>query len=163
MPYTCGTKCLKDGWRRSLRKISRRWIIRWVRLLVRYITEVTSWLIKWAYTSAVPLTHLSLVPNICVGVLDQHWFRQWLVAYSAPSHYLNQCWVIVNLNLRNKLQWNFIQHTKLFIHKKASENIVCEMAAILFRGRWNHAPGLFSVHGWIKSRPMKEDLTCVKC
>ena len=24
-----------------------------------------------------------------------------------PSHYPNQCWVIVNWTLRNKLQWNF--------------------------------------------------------
>ena len=24
-----------------------------------------------------------------------------------PSHYLNQCWVIVNWTLRNKLHWNF--------------------------------------------------------
>ena len=28
------------------------------------------------------------------------WFRWWLVAWSAPSHYLNQCWNIVNSNLR---------------------------------------------------------------
>ena len=28
------------------------------------------------------------------------------------------------------------QNTKLFIHENASENIVCEMAAILSRGRW---------------------------
>ena len=66
----------------------------------------------------------------------QHWFRYWLVTYPAPSHYLNQCWVFVNWTLRNKLQWNFHQNTKLFIHENASENIVCEMVAILSRGRW---------------------------
>ena len=60
----------------------------------------------------------------------QHCFRYWFVAYSAPSHYLNQCWVIVNWTLRNKLQLNIDQNTKLFIHKNASENIVCEKAAI---------------------------------
>ena len=27
---------------------------------------------------------------------NHHWFRQWLVAWSAPSHYLNQWWGIVN-------------------------------------------------------------------
>ena len=27
-------------------------------------------------------------------------------AWSVPSHYLNQCWDIVNWTLRNKLQWN---------------------------------------------------------
>ena len=51
-----------------------------------------------------------------------------------PSHYLNQCWVIVNWTLRNKFQWNINQNTKLFIHEKASENIVCKMTAILSRG-----------------------------
>ena len=52
------------------------------------------------------LTHLAPVPHICVSELGQHWFRQWLVTWSAPSHYLNQCWNIVNWTFRNKLQWN---------------------------------------------------------
>ena len=77
--------------------------------------------------------------HTCVNELDQHWFRKWLGASSAPSHYLNQCWVIVNLTIRNKLKWNFNQNTKLFISKNASENIVCKMAAILPKGKWvNH-------------------------
>ena len=45
--------------------------------------------------------------HICVVELSHHWFRWWLVAYSAPSHYLNQCWNIVNWTSRNNLQWNF--------------------------------------------------------
>ena len=57
-------------------------------------------------------------------------------AYSAPSHYLSHCWYIVNWTLGNKLQWNSDQNTKLFIHKNESENIICEIAAILSRGRW---------------------------
>ena len=81
-----------------------------------------------------PLTHLPLVPHICFSESGQHWFRWWLVVYSVPSHYLNQCWVIVNCTIGNKIQWNFNQNTKLFIHENASENIVCEMAAILSRG-----------------------------
>ena len=28
-----------------------------------------------------------------------YWFRWWLVAWSAPSHYLNQCWNTVNWTL----------------------------------------------------------------
>ena len=55
---------------------------------------------------------------------------------SAPSHYLNQCWVIANWTLRNKIQRNFNQNTKQFIHGNASENIVCKIATILSRGRW---------------------------
>ena len=53
-----------------------------------------------------------------------------------PSHSLNQCWVIVNWNPSNKLQWNFNQNTTCFIHENASDNIVCEMAAISSTGRW---------------------------
>ena len=52
---------------------------------------------------------------------------------SEPNKF-NQYSVIVNWTPRNKLQWNFNQNTKLFIHKNASENIVCEMAAIFSRG-----------------------------
>ena len=73
------------------------------------------------------------------------YMRQWIgsalvqvmvVAYSTPSHYLNQYWVIVNWTLRNKLQWLSNQNIKLFIHENASQNIVCEIAAILSRGIW---------------------------
>ena len=35
-----------------------------------------------------------------------------------------------------KLQWNFNQNTKFFIHENAFEKIVSEMEAILSRGRW---------------------------
>ena len=80
------------------------------------------------------LTHLPLVPHICVNELGKHWFRLWLVACPAPSHYPNQCWFIVKWTLGNKLQWNFNKNTKLSIHENASENIVCELAAILSRG-----------------------------
>ena len=38
--------------------------------------------------------------------------------------------------LMNNLQWNFNQYTKLFIHENASEDILCEVVAILSRGRW---------------------------
>ena len=62
-----------------------------------------------------------------------HWFRWWLVAWSAPSHYLNQCWSIVNRTLRNKHQWNFNRNSSTFIQENALENVVCEMAATLFQ------------------------------
>ena len=51
----------------------------------------------------------------------------------APSHYLNQCWNIINWTLRNKLQWNFNRNSNIFIHENALENVVCEMASILSR------------------------------
>ena len=43
------------------------------------------------------------VTRICVGNLT---IRQLLVAWSAPCHYLNQCWNIVNWTLKNRFQWN---------------------------------------------------------
>ena len=91
-----------------------------------------------AELESAQLTHLPLVAHICISESSQHWFRYWLVACMAPSHYLNQCWLIVNWTLRNKLQWNFNQNKGFFIHEveNASENIVCEMAAILSKGRW---------------------------
>ena len=33
----------------------------------------------------------------------------------------------------NKFQWNFNQTTKIFVHKNASENIVCKMTTIVSR------------------------------
>ena len=63
------------------------------------------------------LTHWGQVTHICIGNLRHHWFRKWLVTCLATSHYLNQCWVIINLTLKKKLQWNFNQNTKLFVHE----------------------------------------------
>ena len=46
----------------------------------------------------------------------------------------------------NKHQWNFNQNKKKIIQEDVSENIVCEKAAILFRGRWvNLLPMVSSV------------------
>ena len=64
---------------------------------------------------------------------NHHWFREWLVAWTAPSHYLNQCLNIVNSTLRNKLQWNFNRNSNIFIQENVLENGVCEMASILSR------------------------------
>ena len=36
---------------------------------------------------------------------------------SAPSHYLNQCWLIIKRVLRNKLQWNFNKIKRTCFHK----------------------------------------------
>ena len=50
-----------------------------------------------------------------------------------PSHYLNQCWDIVNWTLRNELQWNFNQNSYIFIQENAFENVVWKTVAILSR------------------------------
>ena len=61
--------------------------------------------------------------------------RQWtgpaFVDIMARGHCLNQHWIIVHWTLRNKLQWNSNQNTKL--HENAFRNFVWEMSAILIR------------------------------
>ena len=37
--------------------------------------------------------------------------RKWIVAWSSPSHYLNQWWLIVNWILGNKFRWNSNKNT----------------------------------------------------
>ena len=56
-----------------------------------------------------------------------------IVPRSAPSHYLNQCWNIVNLNLSKKVQWNSNQNSYIFIQENVIQNIIWKMAAILSR------------------------------
>ena len=36
----------------------------------------------------------------------------------------------------NIFQWNFIWNSNIFIQENGFENVVCEMAAIMSRGRW---------------------------
>ena len=64
---------------------------------------------------------------------NYHWFRRSLDAWTAPSHYLNQWWNIVNWTLRNKLQWHFNRNLNIFIQENALEDVVCEMASIFSR------------------------------
>ena len=45
----------------------------------------------------------------------------------------HQCLIFTNCTLTNRLHCNANQNTKLFIHENASENVVCEKAAILSR------------------------------
>ena len=84
----------------------------------------------------IVLIHLPIMSHICLSESGQHWFRQGIVAYSVPSHYLNQCWVMVYWTLLNKIQWHFSQKYNFFNHENAYEDIVCEMAVILSRRRW---------------------------
>ena len=49
-----------------------------------------------------------------------------------PSHYLNQCRHIVNWTHGNKFQWNMSQNTSILTQENQCENVVCDMAAILF-------------------------------
>ena len=81
------------------------------------------------------LTHWSRVTHICISKVGHNWFRQWLVACSVPSHYLNQCWNIINLTLKIKIQLNVKWNSYIIIQENAFENVICKMAAILSRPR----------------------------
>ena len=69
------------------------------------------------------LTHWGRVTQICVSKLTT----------IGSSHYLNQCWNIVNWTLGTKLQWNLDRNPNIFIQENAFESVVCETAAILSR------------------------------
>ena len=45
-----------------------------------------SFRITWSGQIQIPTCR---VTHICVGKLDHHWFRKWVGACKAPSHYLN--------------------------------------------------------------------------
>ena len=79
--------------------------------------------INWNYFPWFYLTHWGRVTHICIGKLT----------IIGSSHYLNQCWDIVNSNLRNKLQWNLKRNSRVFFQEIAFENVVYEMASILSR------------------------------
>ena len=81
------------------------------------------------------LTHLPLVPHIRVSESSQHRFRSWFVACSAPSHYLNQCWLIANRNPVNKFQWNSYQNSIIFYQENAFEIVVCPSGGRFVQGK----------------------------
>ena len=54
---------------------------------------------------------------------------------SAASHYLNQCWRIVNWTLGNKFQWNLSRNSHTSIQENSIENAVCQIGGLFVQGR----------------------------
>ena len=53
--------------------------------------------------------------------------RRWTGSSLAPSHYLNQWWLIVtDWTIDNKFQWNLNRNSTIFIHENSFENVVCQ-------------------------------------
>ena len=99
------------------------------------------------------LTHWGRVTHICISNLTIIGSDNGFFAWSAPSHYLNQCSNIVNWALWNKLPWQFNLNSNISIQEKSIESVVCKMAAILSRPQCikNRAHGLCFVvvrAGW---------------
>ena len=88
----------------------------------------------------------------CCHLLDHELFSPWTKSLpfcwryfqlhfcARKSFVFNQCWLIVNWTCSNKLQSNLNKKAKLFIHENALDAVICEMVAILSRGR--------RVNGW---------------
>ena len=56
------------------------------------------------------------------------------VACSAPSHYLNQCWLIGKWAPVNKFQWNSNRNYIIFIQENAFEIVVCQNGGHFVQG-----------------------------
>ena len=107
----------------------------WIWLLYQQLSNAIQNAFNNGHHSTLAFSSSPLVPH-----MDQHYN-----AYSAPNHYLNQCWVIVNYTLRNKLLWNFNLNTKFFIYENAPEIIACKMVAILSRPHFYQTRSAWSV------------------
>ena len=77
------------------------------------ISNAFSWMRMYKFRSRFHWSLLQTVPLI----LFQHWFRQWLGADQATSHYLNQWW-LVHWRIYASLGLNEITHWALeYINK----------------------------------------------
>ena len=71
------------------------------------------------------------------------------LAYLMPSHYLNQCWNILNLTLNlNKLQRNLKPNSYIFIQENASEHVVWKMVGILSQPQCVDKPTALIISPW---------------
>ena len=59
-------------------------------------------------------THWSRVTFLRVGKLEHRWCKLWLIACSAPIHYLNQCWFVIYWMFGNTSRLNMSQNITIF-------------------------------------------------
>ena len=94
------------------------------------------------------------MPHICVSKSSQHW----LVAYAAPSHYLNQCWSIGPLSTNFSEIFIRIQNfsfTKIHMNiSSAKMRPFCPGEDELMATR-RHAPFIFKIN------PVRESFTVI--
>ena len=105
-----------------------KWCVVW--LTNGWIKKSRRW---WFETPSCPLWHQyndysqysldKLWPGTYLSKIVQIMAFSWL----APSHYLAQCWQIVNWTHRKKRQRITNQNTTTCIHENALENVVCKI------------------------------------
>ena len=78
----------------------------------------------WSAVKTFTYWHLKVVSSfkrkfVVYVKIYTNWLRQWLGISLVPSHYLHQCWLIVNWTPRNKLWCNFNQNKGVSIQENA--------------------------------------------
>ena len=98
------------------------------------------------------LTHWDHVTHICQWT-GSSMVQVMACCLMAPSHYLNQCWFIVNQIPRNELLWNLTKDIKLFIQENTSENVI---------SNWGpYCSGINELSHWPRGDTIKND-PCAK-
>ena len=64
--------------------------------------------------------------HTCVSKLDRHWFKYWLIIWSARSCYMDQWWYVI-------FQCNLNQNKAIIIEENEFLSVFCKRAAILSR------------------------------
>ena len=77
---------------------------------------------------------LKFVPKGPINNIFQHWFREWLGAVQATSHYLNQWWLVywriyASLGLNELTHWGLDEMA--YILQMTFRNAFCEMKSII--------------------------------
>ena len=63
--------------------------------------------------------------------LCHHWLRFCFFACMTLSHYLNNCWLVVNWTFSNSIWWNFCWIAMISIQENIFVNVFSKIAAIL--------------------------------
>ena len=80
--------------------------------------------------AGIVLTHWGRVTHICIGKLNIIASDNGLSPRRRQAIIWTNAGILLIKTFRNKLQWNCIQKSNIFIQGNAFENVVCEMAAI---------------------------------
>ena len=81
--------------------------------------------------------------SICnsLWLSDATWCRKtvlslvkwWSVAFSSPSYYLNQCWLIINRTHRDKRVWYFNQNALAYLKENTFDNALFKTTDVFLR------------------------------
>ena len=82
-------------------------VVRGVQWKRSFLTESVS--CKQSLPTWLALSQRSRVRHVCVSKLGHHWLKILLLACPRTSHYLDQCWLVINWTLGITLIWTKMQ------------------------------------------------------